>query len=125
MNPEIKAEWLAALRDPEAKQTTGILNLVEPSPVGPIGMCCLGVLCEVAVKHGVVERSRGTYGAMKYRGDGDERAEDGVLPESVVTWAGLGSNNPRVDGGHTNLSNLNDDEGLSFAEIADIIEEQL
>lgn len=41
MDPDLKAAWLAALRDPNAKQTTGVLRRADGS------MCCLGVLCNV------------------------------------------------------------------------------
>ena len=40
MKPELKARWLAKLRDPETKKTQGWLKDNK-------GQCCLGVLCEV------------------------------------------------------------------------------
>jgi len=45
----------------------------------------------------------------------------------VVGWAGLDSTDPRVmfEGEPENLTTLNDDQGLTFPEIATLIEEQL
>lgn len=40
MNSELKAKWVAALRDPRRKQGNGWLRTED-------GMCCLGVLCDV------------------------------------------------------------------------------
>lgn len=41
MNPEIKAKWLAELRDPKNKQTKGKLKARNGA------RCCIGVLCEI------------------------------------------------------------------------------
>lgn len=132
MNPDIKAEWIAALRDPEAKQTTGVLNRiaegVEDFERGrPVGNCCLGVLCEIAVKHGVTERGEPDEGrgVVGYR-DGDY-FETGVLPTAVRNWSGLTDFNPDVltsDGSMSTLATLND-RGMSFADLADLIDAQL
>lgn len=66
------------------------------------------------------------------RNDSDEMAIYGqsqVLPDSVIAWAELNGHGDNVallhqEAGNTCLSQLNDD-GYSFNEIADIIEEQL
>ena len=47
MKPEIQAEWVAALRSGEYKQGTGVLRSEANE------FCCLGVLCDLAVKAGV------------------------------------------------------------------------
>ncbi len=44
MKPEVKAEWLKALRSGKYKQTVGSLCRVE---AGQLCYCCLGVLCDV------------------------------------------------------------------------------
>lgn len=117
MNPEIKAQWVAALRSGEYKQGAGWLNRGDE-------YCCLGVLCELAAKAGVVQRHKGQF-AHAY---GDGKA-DTYLPSEVVEWARVRSMRPAVDG--EPLDKYNDgnyDAGLSphtFTEIADLIEEHL
>jgi hypothetical protein len=47
MDPEVKAKWLVALRDPETKQTKGCLRRGD-------SFCCLGVLSDIYAKeHGI------------------------------------------------------------------------
>jgi hypothetical protein len=47
MNPEIKASWVEALRSEEYKQGANALHRNGT-------FCCLGVLCDLAEKAGVV-----------------------------------------------------------------------
>ena len=106
MKPKIKERWLAALRSGRYAQTTHSLR-------DDAGFCCLGVLCDVfdpdAWEHGK------TYGGAM-----------GVLPTSVVEATDLPDEDADVTVGErrTTLSNLND-EGYTFAEIAELIEAQL
>lgn len=135
MNPEIKAEWLKRLRDPETKQTTGALCRTKPyvnhaGETAPVGMCCLGVLTEIAVERGIVERSTGPdIGLVGYEvstSDGYAYTETGTLPEPVMEWAGLHEYNPSIttpEGYRTTVATYND-AGHTFAEIAEIIEAQ-
>lgn len=96
--------------------------------------CCLGVLCDLAVKAGVVKSVLVSQDGVYY----DDH--DTLPPPSVADWAGIkvgggmmGSLNPTVtltDGCLDNLANLNDrghgDSGpLTFGMIADLIEAQL
>jgi hypothetical protein len=124
MNPAIKAQWLRDLRSGEYPQGKGRLRKDGK-------FCCLGVLCEQAVKAGIVilVDLDGTWG---YRavGDGNDFAL-GTLPEAVQDWAGL-SSNPGVPigilGWTSSLATLNDGvrtEQRNFREIADLIEAQL
>ena len=48
MTPELKALWLGALRSGEYQQTTDTLKTANG------GYCCLGVLCHVASKAGML-----------------------------------------------------------------------
>ena len=92
MDPEIKAKWLAALRSGEYKQCQGGLKVDGR-------YCCLGVLCVV-------------------QGETFVGLNDAVLHTSDIPKkfsAGLST----MD--QYNLADLND-EGVSFAEIADVIE---
>jgi hypothetical protein len=113
MNPEIKTRWVAALRSGDYEQGIGSL-----SPNGHY--CCLGVLCELAVEDGKVEKKQRDGGIVHY----DEC--EGILPKSVVKWAGLDEQEPDVliDGEYTSLINMNDG-GDTFATIADAIESGL
>ncbi len=55
MHAAPKAKILAALRSGEYEQTRGALAIVD----GPnAGFCCLGVMCEEAIKDGVEVKTR-------------------------------------------------------------------
>jgi hypothetical protein len=122
MNPEIKAQWVAALRSGEYVQGRSSLHyLVDEN--GNAKFCCLGVLCDLAVKAGgVVEEvdtpEEGREGVVYYDGD------QSFPPPSVVVWAGIQDQYGRVPGSlddEGSLYQLND-AGTSFADIADVIE---
>ena len=127
MNPEIKAQWVAALRSGEYKQGVGYLHRDDT-------FCCLGVLCDLAIKAGApeVEENRHPAGSMStYNGS------ELVLPSSVMEWAGLSSSDPILvdESREVNeclpVSEFNDSGvtfnggGFTFNEIADLIEAQL
>jgi hypothetical protein len=114
MNPGIRAQWTAALRSGDYQQGKSALRKNDE-------LCCLGVLCDLAVKAGVITAAPGE--------DGHSWSYDGVpdyLPESVQEWARLEDGNPMVTApGRADaepLSILNDQYCLSFAEIADAID---
>jgi hypothetical protein len=115
MNPEIRAQWCAALRSGEYVQGKEALYDGE-------GFCCLGVLCALAVKIQVIAEPDydGPEDEMLWRYDG--RAD--YLPDSVKRWAGLAEENPAVmtATGREPLGILNDEGALTFAEIADLID---
>jgi hypothetical protein len=120
MNAEVKELWLKELRNPERKQARGALRK-------PDGECCLGVLCDIAVKNNVIPEPKFDGGMGVYYFDNDGYGpEGGVLPVVVQRWAGVDSSLPGVhrDGILFGLAGLNDG-GATFAEIADLIEEQL
>lgn len=137
MNPEIKDRWLEKLESGEYDQTSGELRNDE-------GYCCLGVLCEVAVEDGVIERGEEVGYLTAYAGYYSSKSdvpfiENSTLPKEVVEWAGLEDRNPTVpfsagcDGDcddyecmtDLELSELNDGEHLNFVEIATYIRENL
>lgn len=132
MKKEIADKWIAALRSGEYTQTKGHLCLAEEYTAGPPsnrrtyppGYCCLGVLCEVAIKEGVdivkSIHSNPDEKAHIYNNNGS------FLPEKVVNWAGMknSSGDPQLDedgAAVPELVALNDDEGCNFNEIADHI----
>ncbi len=109
MDSTIKAEWVKRLRDgrPQVK------NRLQT----PQGQCCLGVLCEIAAEQDVVGFEEGG-GITRYDG------RTAILPQTVAEWAGMGhymSNSLIQD----ELTDLNDEKGYSFNQIADYIQENL
>jgi hypothetical protein len=133
MKAEVKALWLSALRSGDYQQTTGKLHRVAieagtvTGDVTPAGFCCLGVLCDVAVKNGLdLEVEIDPGGWVEYNGQAD------TLPLAVTDWAGLEMDNPMVDnpgnshgGDRDQLATLNDDYHWDFGEIANAIETSL
>jgi len=113
MNPEIKAKWVAALRDPSRKQIKGRLRRGD-------GMCCLGVLCDVVDATG--------WQAHVYDHDVvyahiDETAMPAAYVSDVVgfnvSYARLTLND------RTEVAAVHNDEfGATFLQIADAVEEQ-
>lgn len=130
MKPEVKAAWVAALRSGKYSQAKERLRLVDNNG-SCLGVCCLGVLSDLAVNAGIGDWD----GEAFVERDGD--SESGSLPLSVMIWAsqdetpsGRIDSNPNVVGPELNapsraLSFWNDDHGLTFAQIADLIEAQL
>jgi len=119
--------WVAALRDPNLVQGHGCLAQ-RRSEDEPWQQCCLGVACEVAIAKGlpllrktVENRMRGFVRA--YAVEGAESFDTLVLPPAVLEWYGLPQRIREVDLGTDLAVELNDESRLTFAEIADIIEE--
>lgn len=126
MRKEIAERWVAALRSGEYEQTVGYLQTEH-------GHCCLGVLCDLHM------RETG-LGEWRPPGSGDSphtrcyRDDLGVYgeytpPVGVRTWADM-EEDPCIqvqllNGAVTakEIVQLND-HGFSFAQLADLIEEQ-
>lgn len=111
MKPEIKKLWIEALLSGEYIQGKMRLRSVNDK------FCCLGVLCDLKDPDGWDEDNY--Y-------DGDEE----FLPESVMKWAGLESNNGAFERditvgylSYSSLSNMND-LSLNFRQIAKVIDER-
>lgn len=120
MDQTVKAEWVAALRSGKYTQGHGYLRNEHNN------FCCLGVLCEVAVKHEIIPEPHQSHelGAWHY---GPGASDDVYLPDAVKEWAALDQRNPTVLLGEQDvlkLAELNDD-GEPFDAIADLIEEHL
>jgi hypothetical protein len=144
LKPQVKQLWLEALRSGNYAQCPG--KLAD----GRGGHCCLGVLSELAVQEGVVtkEVEEHTYETLDgglgigYSVHYGRYMASNYLPREVAEWAfepfdetSAYWENPRVNdprpvnhplrnGQNTDLANLND-EGLTFHEIADVIEKEL
>lgn len=127
MNQEFKKEWLVALRSGEYNQAVHQLKT-------PDGYCCLGVACELLAKEGVVN-------ATKRNGELSFDEEYQTLPKDAMNYMGVIDTNPdittswmtsierdrmrgKIVGGRVSLAELNDN-GYSFAQIADLIEKYL
>lgn len=140
MDKRIKERWLAALRSGDYEQTDGYLHVKADKSSDTFdvsdGYCCLGVLCELAVADGVIQKQRVNGNSFFEYGNPDKDDWDySVLPVSVREWAGLQDANPYVnalkDGldpeqydAWAALSEANDN-GSTFAQIADWIERDL
>lgn len=107
--------WVEALRSGMYDQGKEALNHEQC-------FCCLGVLCEVAIKDGLQlekanELSEGKLtGAVVYDG------AYCTLPSSVMEWAGIRDQYGKFNAKKMkSLVRLNDN-GMSFDGIADVIE---
>jgi len=110
MKPDIKQAWLTALRSGDYQQGQGYLRQGDQ-------YCCLGVLCDLYGKAVGPEWEKDGLGEWE-----DIRSicgHESTLPAVVQTWAGIpGQPNP------LDLTTLNDN-GATFEELANIIEEKL
>ena len=126
--------WVKDLRETTAEQCTGALHALSKD--GSSSFCCLGRACEVAIAAGVkmpIDRFMherpggydGEYGQVVYCGLGSS------MPTQVSEWLGfwgLNASDPMVrladdcDTQH-HLSGVNDVFGMTFPQIADVIEE--
>jgi hypothetical protein len=128
MYKRIKKMWTDALRSGEFEQGTNNLADTERKK-----FCCLGVLCELAVREGVIPaphirnnmgKEYMTYGLDSY-----------TLPSEVMLWAGLKEANPTIKRGDTSftLAAYNDGyeigpislKACDFNYIADTIDEEI
>ena len=134
LKPEIKEKWLAALRSGEYVQGDECLKKVVVSLTTGRTLtqhCCLGVLCEILPE--VTEYRNETERSSHFQ-LGDSAESTAYLPEGVKALIvepeltlDLGSTTDftvKAYGAKKTLAQLND-RNTTFAEIADIIEEQL
>jgi hypothetical protein len=119
MNPEIKKQWVDALRSGEYEQGRGQLCDSDNK------YCCLGVLSELAARAGVVEKVQtGINDSYRYGGDAS------LMPGKVAEWAeydsaGIWGKLPAEARGvvpESDLVGLNDSGNYTFEQIADVIE---
>src|SRR3954454_1594362 len=94
MNCDIAERWAAALEGGNYLQGNGKLTYIdfaEPESDTELN-CCLGVLCQLAVADGVpIEVARRDTGTVIY----DDH--DLTLPDAVIDWAGMRSNDGTYD----------------------------
>lgn len=121
MKREIAEAWVKDLRT-NPPQTTGELYDGK-------GYCCLGRLCLVLGASFNESDDEGVFGNRKYYPTlgAKEYKESEVLPLHIQELAGMNSNNGEFDDESYDMEltvelTLLNDEGRSFADIADIIE---
>ena len=129
MNEQNVRLWIEALRSDEFDQGTTKLTKIDDD--GYETDCCLGVACKVAIKHGVplkVEiRASSSVDSVAYKAYG-ETEEDEWLPNEIKDWLGLDSRDPvlALDKFESlTATELNDDRGYDFDQIADAVEAKL
>lgn len=115
MDKKIKEKWLEALRSGKYVQGEGVLRN------GDDEYCCLGVLCEVAgaecSKEPVYAGSDLLIPRYRFTYKGDSQTE--LLPLLLSNELGIGKD------AHSTLTTMNDNQGKTFKQIADWIEENL
>lgn len=117
INDRIK-EWVGALRGGEFEQ--GRCSLRDDTDK----YCCLGVACEIyrrATGKGIWTPTN-TDDPLRF--ELETEIATGLLPHAVRQYFGLTTTCGRyfIDGRMTSLCDANDAGGLSFEQIADIIE---
>lgn len=140
MKTEIRTQWATALRSGEYLQGTGYLHEQDT-------YCCLGVLCALAAKAGIVHTETDCDERVAYISNEDPmgkgQSSNTILPKAVADWAGLPDTSPEVelrpDSEYCEdqddcdeyechcviteeLTTLNDDRGYDFTALADLIE---
>lgn len=120
MIKDIRTAWVKALRSGDYEQGTKYLRMDGK-------FCCLGVLCDLAERAGIplaVVASISNYPVVY-------DTHTMTLPYQVVKWSGIGLGNefgkyfdPKDEVQFSHSLARDNDDGKSFAEIADIIERE-
>lgn len=137
-NKEVMQMWADALESDEYRQGSGLLK-VKTINGGQELHCCLGVLCELYIKHNpqaearfeldpIADNKRGHV--FRFQSKQTNLEEDtrytAYLPPEVVEWAGLSDDNPRITVekyGRVGMVYLNDVVKLDFKQIATIVKQ--
>jgi len=118
LNPLIKRSWMTALRSGKFEQTQNVLCEIDEE--GNKSYCCLGVLCEVLKKKGFnvklnIDKEKQT---AEFVCNG--KADEGNINSALAKRIGLGEIEDRDK--QEIYSEMNDNEGKSFKQIAQYIE---
>lgn len=106
--------WVNALRSGKYEQGKHALRLYDGS------FCCLGVACEVSGLGEWRFALGETIGYITHDSTDADLTTNALLPPAVQQWLGLSTDGGDWSGGA--LYTMNDDDGKSFNEIADLIE---
>lgn len=121
MDADIARRWAAELRSGDYRQGKTYLTRTQG---GVEYDCCLGVLCKMAVRDGIIEhQDTASNGVTTYD------HENCTLPDSVQKWADLNDADPQLlvqlRGHAVSLAHatvLNDEHEFTFEEIANAID---
>lgn len=102
--------WLNALRSGKYKQSKNSLKDSD-------GFCCFGVLCDLAAKDG------GPKWAEDRNGDPEFFGKRGSIPVQMTAFMGLNRTGECTD--ESLLVRANDEFGMDFNAIADLIEKKI
>lgn len=117
MKKEWADKWVAALRSGQYKQGKHkLLSLTREDGEAVPSFCCLGVLCDLVKDEPEIKASWGSDAFII-----NNRREFLSLPFAVERHTGMNSDLGLIDE-DTTLAILNDKEGKTFTELADIIE---
>lgn len=121
MNPTVKERWVKALKSNEYRKGSGRLRRFAYLNEEQDLFCVIGVLCDLYAQVGP-EKWQWSLSAGGYSFDGESEN----VPVAVQKWANL-TEIPMVTISESKvpLTLLNDEEELSFEELANLIEEQL
>ena len=121
--PEEQAEhrrvWVEALKSGEYVQGR---NALCQKNGDSSEYCCLGVACEISGLGEFVPKSKSTPNAFTFV-TGRKTAHHLVLPKVVRDWLGLRICDGSYHGNGISMVTLND-RGMSFRDLADIIESE-
>lgn len=130
----IFAEWIENLRDPERTQARGYLEVLNRTQT-VCKQCCLGVLCEIGWKYGLLDRITEELKVFKPRASGFAllgryRSEVEDYSDEILTDEFTGASLPVKFREFLNLHyqtekqlmDMNDVDKASFLEIAWFIE---
>lgn len=118
MDPEDKARWISALQGNKFQQGRGVLR--RKLSTGEIYHCCLGVyaeVCEVPYSR-ISGTTKDSIYSFMFLGREDS-ADFTALPDEWAEPRGISSHDQGV------LMRMNDQEGCTFAEIADWVADNL
>ncbi len=118
MNPEIKQQWIAALKSGNYQQGKQALRNGDK-------YCCLGVLCDIYSKEKNIEWQETISAVLPATHKIHESM--GNLPDPVLEWANIDAH-VATKGHDLTLRrrvNWNDNCGLDFEQIAQMIEKEL
>ena len=113
MKYNVMKKWVKALRSGDYKQGRETLCTSDQ-------YCCLGVLCELASKENICDKTENLFDSSNIEYD----EHDDVLPQSVRDWSGMKTDSGDRLGKRISLLALNDTNRYSFERIANIIEKE-
>ena len=117
MKPEIQKKWTEALESGEYRQTKNVLTRRHKN--GQKSFCCLGVLCDLAVKEKVIPSPTPVQEMVGWKFVDVLRYAFApfLLPQEVMDWAGITTSDGYFSDGSETLTTLNDN-GVRFKTIA-------